>query len=206
MSRLQPEALVLLSGGMDSVMALLWARDWWACEAVSVHYGQRHHSELAAAWDIAESLRVPLESVEVSAFASVAPSGLTGRPRDSVVVPMRNAFLLSIAGAVAVSRGIERIIVGFNADDEAGFPDCRQGFLDAMESTLQAASERPMTIIAPWIRKSKGEALSAFTSDAFAMETIRRSVSCYEGRTPGCGACSACTKRSVAFAFVGERE
>lgn len=199
-------ALVLLSGGMDSVMALLLARESWACEAVAVHYGQRHFAELAAAWDITKALDVPFETFEFSTFASLAPSRLTGRIGGSVVVPNRNAFLLSIAGAVAMARGIDRVVIGCNADDAADFPDCRAEFIGAMQQTLWAASGRDIEIVAPWLEQTKADALRMFAHDQEGLGLIRRSVSCYEGRRPGCGECSACTKRAAAFRSVALAE
>lgn len=199
-------ALVLLSGGMDSVMALLWARKAWDCEALAIHYGQRHFSELAAAWDITKALGVPFETIEMSSFSSIAPSTLTGRISGSVVVPNRNAFFLSVAGAVAMSRGIDRIVVGCNADDAADFPDCRGTFLSSMETTLRFASGRPIEIIAPWLHLSKAEALRLYVRSDAEMALIRRSVSCYRGVTPGCADCAACVKRAGAFAGASVAE
>ncbi len=184
------------------MMALLWARrEGYRCEAVAVHYGQRHFAELAAAWEIAKALDVPFETMEMSAFSSIAPSRLTGRIGESVVVPNRNAFLISVAGAVAIGRGIDRIVLGCNADDAAGFPDCRESFIWAAEEMLRKATgdERDLELVTPWLHLSKGEALRLFARDDEAMVHIRRSVSCYEGRVPGCGVCPACVKRARAF-------
>jgi 7-cyano-7-deazaguanine synthase len=197
-----PRALVLLSGGLDSVMALLWASQAYDVEAVSVHYGQRHFSELAAAWDITKAIGVPFETIELAAFSSIAPSRLTGRVAGSVVVPNRNSFLLSVAGAVAMARGIRRIVVGCNADDAADFPDCRARFLDAMQDVLSASCGHSVEILAPWLHLTKGEMLRSCLGFPGALEHARRSVSCYEGKRPGCGACSACVKRAAAFAFA----
>jgi 7-cyano-7-deazaguanine synthase len=199
-------ALVLLSGGMDSVMALLWARKAWDCEAIAIHYGQRHFSELAAAWDITKALDVPFEQIELSSFSSIAPSTLTGRISGSVVVPNRNAFFLSVAGAVAMAKGIDRIVVGCNADDAADFPDCRSTFLASMETTLRFASGRPIEIVAPWLDLTKAQALRLYVRTDDEMALIRRSVSCYHGQVPGCGDCAACAKRSAAFAGASARE
>ena len=199
-------SLVLLSGGMDSVAALMWARKFSSCECIAIHYGQRHYSELAAAWDIAKALGVPFETFEFSSFSNLAPSELTGRMGTGVVVPNRNAFMLSIAGAVAMARGIDRIVVGCNADDAADFPDCREGFLWSMEETIRKASEADIEIVSPWLHMTKAEMLSSMAADPEAMAHIRRSVSCYHGRTPGCGECSACVKRARAFEACGLSE
>lgn len=200
---MRDRALVLLSGGMDSVMALLWARRAYQVECVSVHYGQRHYTELRAAWDITKGLGVPYETLEFSSFSSIAPSRLTGRMEGSFVVPNRNAFLLSVAGAVALARGIDTIIIGCNGDDAADFPDCRPGFLDAMQMALRAASGRDIEILAPWLEMSKAEALASVRWGIDEVGVIQRSVSCYEGARPGCGSCPACVKRAVAFAACG---
>ncbi len=197
-------ALVLLSGGLDSVLALLWYAQTHDVESIAVHYGQRHHAELAAAWDITKALGVPFETVELAAFLSIAPSRLTfGGP--SVVVPNRNAFLLSIAGAVALARGIDTIVVGCNAEDAADFPDCRESFLRAAEEMLRKAAgdERNIAIKAPWLHTTKGDALRICSKIPGAIEHARRSVSCYEGMIPGCGRCSACVKRAAAFSEAG---
>lgn len=197
------KALVLLSGGLDSVLSLVWYAQIYEVEAVAVHYGQRHFSELAAAWEITKAMNVPFETVEMSAFSSIAPSQLTGKMGGSVVVPNRNAFLLSVAGAVAMARGIGTIVVGCNAEDEADFTDCRAAFLDGMSDVLTAAAGSPIEVVAPWLRMTKGEALRLCLPIPGAIEHARRSVSCYEGKRPGCGRCSACVKRSAAFDFAG---
>jgi 7-cyano-7-deazaguanine synthase len=199
-------ALVVLSGGLDSVLALIWYAQTHDVEAVAVHYGQRHFAELAAAWDITKALGVPFETIEMSAFSSIAPSRLTGRVGGSVVVPNRNAFLLSVAGAVAMARGIDKIVVGCNAEDEAEFPDCRAGFLDGMSDVLTSAAQSPIEVAAPWLTMSKGEALRLCSQIPGAIDHARRSVSCYEGKRPGCGRCSACVKRAAAFEFAGISE
>lgn len=199
------KALILLSGGMDSVMALLWARRAYDVEAIAVHYGQRHYAELRAAWDITKALGVPFETLEFQDFAAIAPSRLTGRA-DTYVVPNRNMMLLSVAGAVAIARGIDTIIVGCNGDDAADFPDCRPAFLDAAESVLRTASGRGVHIVAPWLHMTKAEALASVRWGVDELGAIRRSVSCYAGSVPGCGACPACMKRAAAFASCGISE
>lgn len=194
------KALVLLSGGMDSAMALLWARRAYEVEAVSIHYGQQHFAELGAAWDITKALGVPYESLEMTTFSSIAPSRLTGRAGGTFVVPNRNAFLLSVAGAVAMARGIEAIVIGCNGDDAADFPDCRPAFVESMQSSLRLASGREFTVMAPWLHMSKADAFKAVAWTGQELALIQRSVSCYMGKRPGCGTCPACVKRSAAFA------
>ncbi len=201
------ETLVLLSGGMDSVMAMLAARRVRPVRAIRVNYGQKHFVELAAAWDIAKAAGVKLESLEFSDFSLIAPSHLTGGTlAPSVVVPGRNAFLLAVAGAYAQATGIDSITIGCNGDDAAGFPDCRGLFLAPMAAALTAAAERHVRIEAPWLKLSKGEAFASVQWTDEEMAMIRRSVSCYAGKIPGCGECAACEKRIAAFAFAGISE
>lgn len=197
------KAIVLFSGGMDSTMALLAAHRSREVICVAVNYGQRHNSELRAAWDITKALGVPYQLLEFQDFSAIAPSKLTGRNIETIVVPNRNAFLLSVAGAVAIANGYDAIVVGCNADDEAGFPDCRGTFLAPMEFALSAAAERHIRIESPWLKLSKGEALASIEWTPEELNLIRTSVSCYEGSVPGCGACPACEKRSIAFRVAG---
>jgi 7-cyano-7-deazaguanine synthase len=141
-------AVVLLSGGLDSATVLAQARSaGWACHALSVHYGQRHSAELAAAARVAQALGavehrvmgVDLAGIGGSALTdpgiAVPESPATGIP--STYVPARNTLLLALALGWAEVLDAEVVFVGVNAVDYSGYPDCRPAFVAAFNEVAR---------------------------------------------------------------------
>ena len=139
-------AVVLLSGGMDSATAAAWAlAQGYALTALSFAYGQRHEAELQAARAVGEALGVDRHRVLKVDLASLGGSALVGdgevpkdRPADHIgegipvtYVPARNTVFLALALAAAEAEGAEAIVLGVNALDYSGYPDCRPEFLTA---------------------------------------------------------------------------
>jgi 7-cyano-7-deazaguanine synthase len=191
----------LLSGGMDSAAALHWALDTYgSVTAFSVDYGQAHRSpELAAAKKIAEAAAVPLRPLRVL---------IPWPPLAGDVVPGRNIILLSTVAAQCVVRGggdAARVVIGANAADSAGFPDCRPEFLAAAGTALGLGLGVEVTVVAPFVLSTKADIIrTARGLGPRAWEAIGLSWSCYRGGATPCGQCNACLKRAEGFAEAGE--
>ena len=214
MSATMRKAVVLVSGGMDSAVTLALAREQgFACHALSVDYGQRHLSELAAAGRVAKMLgavahktvHVDLRSIGGSALTAdidVPEQGGVGIP--VTYVPARNTIMLAVALGWAEALDARDIHCGVNAVDYSGYPDCRPEFIDAFERLANLATKagvegRALSIHAPLIRLSKAD---------IVREGLRlgvdfaATVSCYQADADGraCGACEACRLRREGFA------
>jgi 7-cyano-7-deazaguanine synthase len=215
-STAQPRrAVVLLSGGLDSATVLAIARArGFECYALSVHYGQRHSAELAAARLIAASLGAREHRIMGVDLAGIGGSALTDAgiavpesPTQGIpitYVPARNTLLLSLALGWAEIVSAADIFVGVNAVDYSGYPDCRPEFVAAFEHLARLATKAgvegvPFKIQAPLIEMSKAEIIrtGAQLGVNFAM-----TVSCYQAGPDGtaCGKCDSCRLRAAGFA------
>ena len=214
----QKNAVVLLSGGLDSATVLAMAREQgYACHALSVSYGQRHQAELTAAQRVAQTLgaaslkqmHVNLDGVGGSALTdhriAVPEAPTSGIP--ITYVPARNTLFLALALGWAEVLGAEAIFIGVNAVDYSGYPDCRPEFVRAFETLAQIATRagvegRALKISTPLITLSKAEIIR---------EGLRlgvpyaETVSCYQADAAGraCGKCDSCRIRSAGFAAAG---
>lgn len=208
-------ALVLLSGGFDSAVALSWAmREFDSVRAVAFDYGQPHRSELAASQVIAERRGIPWTRASLAdavhgltAIAPPEPGSVDGISRANL--PARNAIFLSIAAAEAARAwpgGNVSLVIGATADDGPTFPDCRLQFFEAAGFALSSALcgvVASLIVRAPWVEMGyrKADVLRWIVDDPAALADARLSVSCYRGAR--CGTCDACTLRASAFAAVG---
>jgi 7-cyano-7-deazaguanine synthase len=216
-------AVVLLSGGMDSAVVLAIAREQgFACHALSVAYGQRHTSELAAAARVAASLdAVAHKTVDVD-LRSIGGSALTddaiGLPLDddghaigagipATYVPARNTIMLSVALGWAEVLGASDLFCGVNAVDYSGYPDCRPEFVAAFEVLANLATKAGVEgagirVHAPLQRMSKADIVreGRRLGVDFAL-----TVSCYQADAEGraCARCDACRLRADGFAGAG---
>jgi 7-cyano-7-deazaguanine synthase len=215
-------AVVLVSGGMDSAVTLALAREQgFACHALSVDYGQRHSSELAAAQNVSRTLgaiehktvRVDLRSIGGSALTadiavpvdSVQGGGDSGIP--VTYVPARNTIMLSVALGWAEVLGAQDIFCGVNAVDYSGYPDCRPQFIAAFEQLANLATKagvegHALRVHAPLIHLSKAQ----IASEGLRLNVdFAATVSCYQADVQGraCGHCDACRLRAQGFAQAG---
>ena len=164
-------AVVLLSGGMDSAAVVAIAREQgFAVHALSVRYGQRHTSELDAAARVAQSLGAVAHKIVHVDLRSIGGSALTddidvpeaGGPGIPVTyVPARNTIMLSVALGWAEVLGASDIFCGVNAVDYSGYPDCRPEFIDAFEKLANLATKAGvegagLRIHAPLLRSGPG--------------------------------------------------
>jgi 7-cyano-7-deazaguanine synthase len=214
-------ALVLLSGGMDSATALYWARSRSReVVALTVHYGQRHAKEIASARRVAHSakvrthlfLRLPLRGLLASGLidpsARLRTSGVApGIP--SSYVPARNTILLAMALGIAESRGCDRIVLGINAVDYSGYPDCRPEYLRAFQRLARLATKAGVErhaeprIDAPLLRLSKAQIVQLGSRLHVPFELT---WSCYRGGRRPCGRCDSCRLRAAGFEAAGRMD
>jgi 7-cyano-7-deazaguanine synthase len=214
---------VLLSGGLDSATAAAWAIDrGYRLSALSVDYGQRHRCELESARAVAGALgitdhaviRVDLAAFGGSALVDAAidvPKGRSdaeiGHGIPTTYVPARNTVFLALAMAMAETRGAEALVLGVNAIDYSGYPDCRPEFLDAFSKLAQLATKagtegKPLEIVAPLIDLSKEAIIRLGLSLGL---DYGLTTSCYDPDDAGrpCGRCDSCLLRAAGFAAAG---
>jgi len=207
------KAVVLVSGGLDSVTALAMAQEQgFECFGLSVNYGQRHSSELDAAKRVTGAAGVPLKVLPLDLRAiggsaltddiDVPEDGATGIP--VTYVPARNTIMLSLALAYAEVLGAEDIFIGVNAVDYSGYPDCRPEFIEAYQqmarlATKAAVEGAQMTIHTPLIDLTKAEIIR---EGARLGVDYSLTVSCYQADEGGraCGVCDSCRIRKDGFA------
>jgi 7-cyano-7-deazaguanine synthase len=216
-------AVILLSGGLDSVTAGAIAKSQgFALYALSCDYGQRHRFELEASRQVAEFLQVErhvIAQVDLAQFGSSALTADIAVPKDRdeaamaggipvTYVPARNTVLLALALAFAETVEAADIFVGVNAIDYSGYPDCRSEYLQAFERLANLATkagvegELQFRVHAPLIRMTKAEIIRC------GMELgvdYGLTHSCYDPDAKGqpCGHCDACLLRAKGFAEAG---
>jgi 7-cyano-7-deazaguanine synthase len=211
-------AVVLLSGGLDSATVLAMARiQGFVCYALSVDYGQRHHSELAAAKRVAQILGAHEHRVVQIDLTGFGGSALTDNniavPQQATegipltYVPARNTIMLSMALAWAEVLQAQDIFIGVNAVDYSGYPDCRPAYIDAFErmanlATKAAVEGHPLTVHAPLLNLSKAEII--LRGHALGVD-YAQTVSCYQADEFGraCGVCDSCRLRRDGFTAAG---
>jgi 7-cyano-7-deazaguanine synthase len=214
-------AVVLLSGGLDSyTAAALAARDGCLLYALTVRYGQVHVREVESARRVARALGV-VRHVEMDVnLGSLGGSALVGDgeiPKDRDVarvsdipatyVPARNTVFLALALAWAEVVGATAIVIGVNALDYSGYPDCRPEYLAAFERVAALATRAgvegaPLRILAPLLNLSKAEIIRA--GAALGLD-YGLTHSCYDPRPDGspCGRCDSCLLRAKGFREAG---
>lgn len=214
----RPVAVVLLSGGLDSmVTAALAQEQGFAVHALSVDYGQRHRLELESARRIATRLGTARHveiALDLRAFGGSAltdsidvPKGGVGEDIPVTYVPARNLVFLALTTAFAEASGARDVFIGVNALDYSGYPDCRPEFIASFAETARLGTKAgvegsPFTIHAP---------LQHMTKADIARECARLGLdpawswSCYDPTPEGtaCGLCDSCRLRKKGFAEAG---
>jgi 7-cyano-7-deazaguanine synthase len=212
----QKKAVVLVSGGLDSVTVLAMARNsGFDCYGLSIDYGQRHHSELDAARHVTDAVGIPLKILPLD-LRAIGGSALTDDidvPETETsgipvtYVPARNTIMLSLALAYAEVLGADDIFIGVNAVDYSGYPDCRPEFIKAFQRMARLATKAgveggDMTIHTPLIDLKKFEIIR----EGIALGVdYSMTVSCYQADRKGqaCGVCDACRIRKEGFHDAG---
>ena len=220
-----PQAVVLLSGGLDSATALAVARnDGFRTACLSLDYGQRHQAELDAARRVAERLGADEHIVyplDLRIFGGSALTDAIDVPKDRdtadiasgipvTYVPARNLIFLSIAAAFAETRGARDLYLGVNAVDYSGYPDCRPEFITAFEDAVNLATrmgvesigEDRVHVHAPLTDLTKADIITLGTKLGV---DYRLTHSCYDPSPDGaaCGRCDSCALRRKGFEEAG---
>jgi 7-cyano-7-deazaguanine synthase len=209
---------VLLSGGLDSATALAIAlARGETCYTLAFDYGQRHRAELYAARRVSAALgaaahremRLPIGELGGSALTdkSIAVPEHGGPGIPVTYVPARNTVFLSLALACAEVLDADKIVIGVNAIDYSGYPDCRPEYIAAFQELARLATKRgveggTLTIDAPLVKFSKAEIIAH--GRALGVD-YSLTVSCYQADDDGraCGRCDSCRLRREGFAAAG---
>lgn len=216
------EAVVLLSGGLDSATALYIALDrGYKCHCLIFDYNQRHKKEVLRAKRIAKRARCDYKIVKLSfpwqgsALLDRKTELPSGRDAEdmagnipSTYVPARNTIFLSIAAGWAEAILADAIFVGANAVDFSGYPDCRPAYFSVFnellkEGTRIGAEGKPIKIEAPLIDKKKSDIIKTGTT---LMVPYELTWSCYNGRKAPCLTCDSCILRKKGFDEAGLKD
>lgn len=212
-------AIVLLSGGLDSATTLVLAKSLgFTISGLSFDYGQRHRAELIAARQIAVNAGITdhvVVEIDLRTFGKSALTDEIDVPKDRSLdemtemipltyVPARNTIFLSYALALAEVREVGDIFIGVNELDYSGYPDCRAEYISAFQAMARLATARSvdgvhsLNIHTPLIDKTKAEIIQLGTKLGVDFGST---ISCYQATDDGsaCGHCDACILRRNGF-------
>lgn len=218
----QSLAIVLLSGGMDSMVCAGLAREaGHRVIALTVDYNQRHRCELEAAARVVAAIGAEehlIAPLDLRSFGGSALTSDTAVPKDGAgaagaagipvtYVPARNTIFLSLALGLAEARGAKHIYVGVNALDYSGYPDCRPAFVEAFEAMANLATRAgvegdPFRFETPLLHMTKAD----ISREAHRLGLdAGMSWTCYDPTADGlhCGECDACRLRAKGFVEAG---
>ena len=214
------KAISVLSGGLDCTVATsVFAKDH-EIHAITFNYGQKAFKrELQAAREICDKMNWTHEVIDLPWLAQISNSSLntseeipelseedldniekSSQSASSVWVPARNMVFTSIAVSYAESIGAEKIIVGWDAEEAATFPDNSKEFLETFNELIKVGSPEKIRIEAPAIDLNKEEIVELGLKVGAPIEL---SYSCYKGDDKHCGVCESCMRRKRAFKSLG---
>lgn len=206
------DALLILSGGMDSTTMLYDYKDSIAL-AVNFNYGSNHNArEAECARYHCEKLAIELLEIDLTFMASHFRSSLfdgadaipEGSYEDenmkSTVVPFRNGIMLAVAAGLAESRGLKRVMIANHGGDHAIYPDCRDTFIRPMGEAMSAGTYINVELYAPYTDLTKSDI--AIRGKKLGVD-YSRTYSCYKGGEKPCGVCGTCVERKEALAAAG---
>ena len=216
------KALVIFSGGQDSVTCLHWALNRYAdVRAITFDYGQKHKIEIDQAKKIAELNKVEWELIRIPKMAGRSP--LTNHDEtlgkydhvgelpegiEPTFVAARNLIFISYAVNRAAAWGSTSIIMGICEEDNSGYPECREPFIDSLEHSIQLSLDGVsdyIKIITPVINLTKAETVKLADKEG-AWASLALSQTCYEGLRPPCGLCHSCHLRREGFNEAGYKD
>ncbi|HOJ62955.1 MAG TPA: 7-cyano-7-deazaguanine synthase QueC [Spirochaetota bacterium] len=214
------DALVLMSGGMDSTTTLLWGlKNFKNVYAITFFYNQKHNREIEIATKICKELNVEQKIVDISFLKEIAISNLFTGENDvnkshplnenvpASFVPYRNLLFLTIASAWASTLNVRHIATGVCQTDYSGYADCRDIFIKSTQVTLNLATDFKDEIIihTPLMYLDKAETFK-LAKDLGGLDLVlKRTLSCYNGIEKmndygmGCGECPACLLRKKGY-------
>jgi 7-cyano-7-deazaguanine synthase len=217
----QPLAVALLSGGLDSATAAALAIEaGYRVIGLSFDYGQRHRRELEAAAAVAEALQLSEHhtiSVNLAAWGgsaltdaaiAVPTGGVEAGVIPSTYVPGRNTVFIALGLSLAEARGAQKLVLGVNAVDYSGYPDCRPDYLAAFQTLADLATKAGREghgpqLWAPLVEWSKTE----IVRQALRLNVpIATTWSCYSGGEQPCGMCDSCRIRDAALIEAGRAD
>jgi 7-cyano-7-deazaguanine synthase len=223
MATSKPQAVVLLSGGLDSATALAVAtNEGFEANALSFRYGQRHTVELEAATRVAKALgatRHVVADIDLRTFggSALTDDTLSVPHHDSVddmgtdipvtYVPARNTIFLSFALAWAETLGASDVFIGVSALDYSGYPDCRPEYIEAYEKMANLATKagvegrQHMKIHTPLIQLTKAQTIRLGLDLGVDYSLTHSCYDPVDGRP--CGSCDSCLLRTRGFAELG---
>lgn len=213
------KAVILLSGGLDSTVCMAYAKDQgYELYPISFNYHQRHSIELESAKKVAQFYKVARHIVIETNMNDIGGSALTdtsievpdgdidSKEIPVTYVPARNLIFLSYALSYAEAIGAERILIGVNALDYSGYPDCRPAFVEKFQEVANyatkatAADHKEILIETPLLNLSKKEIVELGTRLGAPLHV---SHSCYRGGEKACGVCDSCKLRLKGFREAG---
>lgn len=213
----QSKAVIIVSGGMDSVTLLhdiVKNKLHDKVYGISFFYAQRHSKELDCAFKNCEILNVDWREADLCVLGELAPSALTRKTEmphghyaaenmKQTVVPNRNMVMLSLAVSYAIGIGARFVYYGAHAGDHAIYPDCRPRFIEAMQKVIAICDWNKVELRAPYINVNKNFILSKGLKLGVDYSIT---WTCYEGKEKACGKCGSCTERLEAFEKNGIKD
>lgn len=203
---------IILSGGMDSVTMLYEYKDIIGL-ALTFDYGSNHNKkEIRYAKYHCSKLGIPqiiiplkfigkyFESSLLKGADAIPEGNYTDENMKSTVVPFRNGIMLAVAAGLAESKRMDGIMIANHAGDHAIYPDCRPGFIEAINEAIRLGTYKNLTIFAPYTEITKGEI--ACKGKSLGID-YSKTWSCYKGGAKHCGKCGTCVERKEALQFAG---
>ena len=211
---MKEKAIVLLSGGLNSAVAMAWAKERYDCIALGIYYQQRHFKEVKQAERLAMGWEIPFYFliVEIPGTSNLTKQkGSINKKKKGLpasFVPGRNLIFLGLAASLAYSEEATRIVGGWNCIDYSGYPDCRPTFLRQTEDAINLAlgytyKEARITVKAPLLELNKKEIIQMGLKLEVPFELT---WSCYEGEEKPCGKCGSCLFREKGFKEAGVKD
>ncbi|MDH7556762.1 MAG: 7-cyano-7-deazaguanine synthase QueC [Candidatus Methanosuratincola sp.] len=206
-------AVVVVSGGLDSTTVLYYALErGFSAFPLTFDYGQIARAEIRSAEAVSRRLGLPWRLVDLSGLSdlymgatSLVDRGIeiTREFSRPIIVPFRNAVLLSAAVAYADSIGARLVLYGAHASDAENYPDCRREFVEAMERAARLGTGSEISIEAPLLSLKKSEVVRLGARLGVPFELT---WSCYRDGEVHCGSCESCENRRRAFIEAGVKD
>lgn len=206
------DCIIVLSGGVDST-TMLWEYRERIALAVTFDYGSNHNSrEIECARRQCEALGVRhlvisldfigryFESSLLSGAEEIPEGHYEDSNMKSTVVPFRNGIMLAAACGMAESNGLKFVMIANHGGDHAIYPDCREGFINAMSEAMAQGTYTNTRILAPYTNLTKADIVAR---GARLGVNYADTYSCYKGGEKHCGCCGTCTERREAFLEAG---